>query len=330
MKRERRFKQWMSKYRIGDIFVFLFFLFLSLVFWLMQNLKEDYDLEVRADLSLTGVPDDVIITTNLPPTVRATIHGQGTALYRFINGNLDPIELDFAHYDKGLEVGRVRVPLSDIRAAIDYQLSEGSRIVTLDCDTLEFFYNRGVSRRLPVRLSGSVTTTGHTYLQGIRLQPDSVDVFAPREVLDTMHYAYTQPLRQSNLEESRTYDASFVEHKGVSYGPNKIQVTADVDYITEKTIEVPVRSVGFPAGFTLSTFPQQVSVTFRVGAAQYDNVTADNLKIHLSYTELQGEGQKTARLHVDSLPPTVSDVVITPAEVEFLIKQTSSQEGGRP
>ena len=45
-----------------------------------------------------------------------------------------------------------------------------------------------------------------------------------------------------------------------------------VDIYTEKTVEVPLRGVNFPADKVLRAFPSKVQVTFQVGLSHFRQI----------------------------------------------------------
>ena len=102
------------------------------------------------------------------------------------------IEVDFEKYDVGLTNARVQVPVTDLQRMIQSQLGVSSRIISVRPDTLEFYYNRGVARKLPIKICGNISASPQNYIQSMSFSEDSVFVYAPNSVLDTMQYAYTQ------------------------------------------------------------------------------------------------------------------------------------------
>ena len=309
---------------VRDVITFTFFLFLSVVFWFLYNLNDDFEVKIDVPLTLVDVPEDVLITTPLPSHIMATISGRGTALLQYQTNGIPPVKVNFSMYDKGSQTGSSRVPMTDVRMLLEKQLSSGTRLGEVIADTLEFYYNRGVSRRLPVRSKGYLSATSHNYLRSIRLKPDSVEVFAPQEVLDTMRYAYTQQFMLSELSRSGIYTVGFQPQKGVYYLPDQVQINYDVDFYTEKTVHIPIQEVNFPAGVSLRTFPSEASVTFRIGASKYNSVSPQDFLILISYEELIQNDSPKVRLHLKSIPEFISNVRIRPEEVDYLIEKTGT------
>ncbi|MCR5535401.1 MAG: YbbR-like domain-containing protein [Bacteroidaceae bacterium] len=310
-----------------DFFVFLFFFVVSSGFWLLQTLNETFESEISIPLELKNVPENVHITTGLPPQLNITIKERGTTLLRFFRYSVhNAIEVDFDKYDAGLTNARVQVPTVDVQRLIQKQLGVTSHITSMRPDTLEYYYNRGVARRLPVKICGSISASPQNYIQSITLSEDSVMVYAPNAVLDTMQYAYSQAVNLSGMKENSVHNVSFRRMKGVEYEPNTVQMTAHVGYYAEKTVEVPIIGLNFPGDKELRTFPSKAKVTFRVESGRYQRITAENFVLAITYEELLQNPTDKYRLHLKSLPEGVTNARISPREVDYLI-ELSEMEG---
>ena len=66
-----------------ELLIFLFFLALSGIFWLMMTLNETYEKELCVPVRLTDVPRNVVVTGDLPDTVRITVRDKGFTLVTY-------------------------------------------------------------------------------------------------------------------------------------------------------------------------------------------------------------------------------------------------------
>lgn len=305
-----------------EFFVFLFFFAVSTCFWLLQTLNETFETEISVPLALKNVPEKVRITTELPPQIHVTIRDRGTTLLRFLRYTVqNTLGVDFEKYDAGLTNARVQVPTIDVQRLIQSQLGVSSHIISVRPDTLEYYYNRGVGKKLPVKICGTISASPQNYIQSMNFSEDSVMVYAPNNVLDTMQYAYTQAVNLLGLKENVTQFVSFHRMKGVEYMPNKVEITAFVGYYAEKTVDVPIIGLNFPGDKELRTFPSKAKVTFRVESGRYQRITADNFVLAVTYEELLQNTSDKYRLHLKSLPEGVTNARISPQEVDYLIEK---------
>lgn len=309
-----------------EFLIFLFFFVLSAVFWLLQTLNETFETEVVVPLKLNNVPSNLIITSDLPDELHVTVQDKGSILMKYLYGQpLTPVTVDYKNYDFGGMAGRVQVQEAEVRRAIAAQLFSSTRIQSIKPDTLEFFYNRGLKKKVPVLISGVIEPAQQYYLRHVVAKPDSVVVFAPSSILDTLQAAYTQNFYQAGLVESKNLQIPVRPIRGAKFIPDVLDVQIDVDIYTEKTVEVPIVGVNFPADKDLRTFPSKVKVTFKVGSKSYKSITADDFVLVISYEELINNESSKIPLHLKSIPEGVSSVRIHPSEVDYLLEQTSGE-----
>lgn len=309
-----------------EFLIFLFFFFVSAAFWLLQSLNETLDVEMKVPLRLANVPSDVVITSELPPEVDVTVRDKGTVLVRYLYGmERPPVSVDYGEYADGTSAGSVAVPSADLLKKVQAQLLSSTRIVSVRPDTLEYFFCQGTRKKVPVRLAGVVNTTPEYYLKQVLFSPDSVEVLAPPAILDTIMEVSVMPLHLEGLSANTAVACNLHHLRGVKMVPDRVTMNVLVDLYTEKTVEVPVVGVNFPANKELRTFPSKVNVVFRVGMSGFKAVTASDFVLAVSYEELLENESPKIRLRLRSVPPGVSNVRIEPQEVDYLIEQTQEE-----
>lgn len=310
-----------------EFLIFLLFFFVSASFWLLQSLNETFDVELKVPLRLTDIPANVVITTDFPSELNVSVRDKGTVMLRYLYGTkLSPVVVSYKDYDQGIASGRVSVPLKDMQARVQAQLLSSTRIVALRPDTLEYFFNRGTRKKVPVCMAGHIETNPEYYLQRVTFEPDSVDVLAPPAILDTISAAYPMPVNLSNLSTGKKIVKGLHPVRGAKFIPNQVSVNVAVDMYTEKTVEVPVVGVNFPGSKDLRTFPAKVNVTFRVGMSRFKEVTSEDFVLAVTYEELVNSNASKIHLRLKSMPPGVSNVRISPENVDYLVEQVSDED----
>ena len=303
-----------------EFLIFLFFVFVSFSFWLLQVLNDDYETELSIPLRMKNVPENVVLTSELPSELRIGVKDRGTVLVNYMLGQtLYPITLDFTDYsDRG---SQIRIPSSTLTKRVLSQLNQSSKVSTIKPDTLELIYTRGEGKKVPVQLRGEAKAERQYYISDIIYLPDSVMVYAPKEILDTIQAAYTEALYIEEISDTARHRVNMIPVKGARFTPSYSDVTFLVDMYSEKTVEVPVVGVGFPEDKVLRTFPSKVHVTFQIGLSQFENVASEDFKVVVDYQILQKEkGEKCRPILVKS-PSNVNHVRISPLEIDYIIEQ---------
>lgn len=305
-----------------EAFIFAVFVLISASFWLIQVLNETSELEQDYELLLENVPEGVVITSELPSPIQITVRDKGTSLIRYWAHFSRPVlKVDFREYDKGAANGHVVVPHADLQKLLQPSLDASTRVVTIRPDTLEYYYNRGLPKRVPVEFVGTVEADALSYLASLKLEPDTVTVWAEEHFLDSLDAVYTTSVTLTNLSKTTSLQVPLLALKGVKFVPAEVTLTAEVDVYTDKQVTVPIIGTNFPGGYTLRTFPSSATVTFRVGAKDYKRITEENFVLTATYEELMSQSDSVMHLHLRSIPEGVSNVRIQPETVQFLIEQ---------
>ena len=326
LARIEKYYQTVKNFLLGsknkEFLIFLLFFFVSAAFWLLQSLNESFDIELKVPLRLDHIPSDVVITSELPPYVNVVVRDKGTVLVRYIYGKEQtPVIVDFGSQESGVASGRVSVPLAGIQKSVQSLLLSSTKVVSIKPDTLEYFFNKGDRKKVPVRLAGKIETSPEYYLQRVDFSPDSVEVLAPSYILDTIAEAQIVPVYWEDLSANRKTKNAIRKIKGAKFVPEHVEMKVAVDLYTEKTVSIPIVGLNFPGSKDLRTFPSKVNVTFRVGMSMFKKITADDFVLAVTYEELMRNKSPKLQLHLKSMPMGVSNVRIEPAEVDYLIEQ---------
>jgi YbbR domain-containing protein len=315
----------LSKIWNKQFLIFLFFLALSSVFWIFQTLNETYEEDFQVPLELRNVPSNVVITTDLPENLHILLRDKGSQLlaYRYTR-QFKPVVVDYNTYSN--PSGHVSILGNELQRQIAAQLLPGTQMLGLKPDTLDFYYNFGQFKRVPIRPLGEVRAGRLYSLAKTVYSEDSVTVYASREQLDTITAAYLQPFNLRNLTDTTHVKSNFVKVKGAKFVPAQIGVTFCIDRLVEKTIQVPVQQVNFPASKQLRTFPATVKVTFQVGMGLYRKITSENFVLVVNYEDLLKNKSTRCHLSLKTIPEGVNHVRISPQDVEYVIEEIPDYE----
>jgi YbbR domain-containing protein len=252
--------------------------------------------------------------------MKITVKDRGTVLVNYSWGQrLLPVNLDFMEYsDKG---SHVRIPAMTLAKKITAQLNQSTKLLSVKPDTLEFIYTKGAGKVVPVRMQGTITPERQYYVSDTIFSPDSVKVYAPKAILDTISGAYTQPLNLEGVSDMVNQGLAFVPVKGVRFIPDSVDMALKVDVFAEKTVDVPVMGINFPHDKVLRTFPSKAKVTFQIGLSRFMEVGPEDFLVVVDYNNLQNEDGDKCKLQLKEMPKGVNHVRVNPKEMEYIIEQ---------
>lgn len=320
-----KIKRFLLSKESKELLVFLFFFIVSAAFWLIQTLNKDYETEISIPVKLNKVPENVVITSDPPTEIRVRMKDKGTVLLNYLLGrSFLPVTLVFE--DSKLGNNRVKKSISEYEKIVASQFLNSTTILSMKPDTLDYIYTTGKSKKVPVRLKADIATSRQYYVSDTIFTPDSVLVYAPEEILKNIRVAPTQLVVATEASDTLNFRPKLATIKGAKFVPDQVAVSIPVDLYTEKTVEVPVHGVNFPAHKGLRTFPSKVSVTFQVGLGRYRQITADDFIIFVSYEELQKLGSEKYTVKLKYIPEGASYIRISPEQLDFLIENVASDE----
>lgn len=304
-----------------EFLVFLFFLALSAVFWLMMTLNENYEKEVRIPVTVVNIPDNVVLTSDETDTVKVMLNDKGLVLLGYMYGDgLRTLKLNFKTYMRNNT--SVTVTSSELQRLIYQQLSASTKIVGVKPDKLEFLFNFGQCKRVPVRWSGRVIPEQLYFISHVAYSPDSVDVYASEQKLDSISVIYTEPLNYANFRDTLTVECGLQRGNGVKCVPEKIKVSFFTDVLTEASMsDVPILGINMPEGKMLRTFPSKVNVRFVTGVSRLRNLKATDFTVVVDYKEIAAHPSDKCNLYLKEVPHGVSRVSLDTKQVDYLIEE---------
>lgn len=303
-----------------EFFVFLFFLSVSTAFWFLSTLNETYEKEVKVPIMITDIPQNIVITDDLPDSIRVTLRDKGFNLLRYVlDNNIRPIRLQFILYAKSKNKGQITP--AEVQKIIKNRLDESTTIVSVKADHWDFYFCHGNKKRIPVLLNGNVSAKTNYYISNCSIVPDSITVLAETEALDTINAAYITSQELTGLSESTIRTIPINHIKGAKLEKNKATLSITIDQLTEVTVRVPVRTVNVPDGVSLKTFPAQVDLRVAVGVRNSSSIQPDLFSVVADYNDMPSAPDEKIRLKLTAQPRTAVKAFIMQQTVDYLLEK---------
>lgn len=317
-----KIKSLLNTQKFRRILIFLFFFLISLGFWLLQTLKNDFDVEVVIPVKLINVPNDVVITGQPVDHIRVGVKDKGTVLLNYFMGReFYPIQIDFKEfYSRGTHVV---IRSAELEKKIQMQLSGSTRLTAIKPEVVDFIYSLGGVKKVPVVFRGRISSGRQYYVTDTIFNPDSVYVYAPQSMLDSINMAYTQTVMLDGVTDVKNQRVPLLNIRGAKFVPNVVNLKLLVDILTEKTVVVPLVGTNFPTDRSLRTFPAKVKVTFQTSLHRQNHIKLDDFSFDIRYEDLLECKTEKYPLRLKTVPVGVAHVRVNPQQVDFLIEKVS-------
>jgi hypothetical protein len=302
------------------ILMFSVFLTISVLIWLINALSKNYTADLDYPLEYTDFPEDRIFVGEMPDELTLRINAVGFSLLKY-KVFRKPVPVSFrvsAFTLNRLDSSRAYILTRYLNDQVASQLPQELQLLAIEPDTLHFQWGRRVVKKVPVRPGFQVELDKQfTTVDGIRFQPDSVEVAGPDVILDTLRQVYTAHMDLGLL--SRNYEGRLrlSRNPDLEYSTGKVDCFIELERFTEVSLQVPVEVENLPDSLVVQTFPPRVKLTCRVGLSKYDRVNNNQFRAVVNYQQASEEA-KELDVEIQNLPAYLLGYEFSPRTVEFL------------
>ncbi len=314
-----RINQKVERKNKRSIFTFLIFLVISTAAWFLVKLSEDYVTQTTFRLQLEEMPADKWVSSDEQSVkMSLNIDGFHTLRYKMIRDRFVSIPLNEVSFR--LENGNIYSFSSQyVAEKVAEKLGINASDITMNDAKIYFTMEVLKSKVVPVVLHSDITTARQYDIYGIpMLDPSSVTIYGPQEVIDTIKTVRTEPLTMNNV--SQTFSAivplDLLEGK-LHSNVKEVKAEVQVEKYTEMDIEVPIQATD---SLKLRFFPEMMSVKCLVAMRDYASITPESFKVAVDKQQLKAM-QPLLDVSLASWPPTVQILSTRPDKVEYLIVQ---------
>ena len=312
-------KQKTERKNKSSVLTFLVFLTLSTAAWFLVKLSENYVTQTTFGLRFDQVPADKWISSDEQQLkMSLDIDGFHTLRCKMLRERSVTIPLDEVSYR--LEKGNVYSFSSQyVAEKVAEMLDISTSDITMNDAMVYFTMDELKSKVVPVVFCSDLKMQRQYGLYGIpTIDPASVTIFGPEEVIDTMRSVHTQKVTKSNVSDdfSESVGLDMLDGK-VHSATKEVRVTVDVEKYTEMDIEVPIKVAGNPK---LRFCPETVKVKCLVAMKDYASIVADDFTVSVDKQQLKAL-QPLLDVQLVSWPKTVQVLSSQPDKVEYLIVQ---------
>ena len=314
-----RIKQKVERTNKHSAFTFLIFLVISTAAWFLVKLSENYVTQTTFRLQMEEVQADKWISSDEQSVkMSLNIDGFHTLRYKMIRDRVVTIPLNEVSYR--LENGNTYSFSSQyVAEKVAEKLNINASDITMNDAKIYFTLDALKSKVVPVVLQSNVTTARQYDIYGIpTLDPSSVTVYGPQEVIDTIKTVRTEPLIMNNV--SQNFNATLpLDLLGGRIHSNVKEVKAEVqvEKFTEMDVEVPIKMTD---SLKMRFFPETMTVKCLVAMRDYASITPENFTVAVDKQQLKAM-QPLLDVRLASWPPTVQILSTRPDKVEYLIVQ---------
>jgi len=306
--------------------VFIFFLALSIIIWLMNALSKTYTADIDYPIRFKNYPENKTLIGDLPSSITLRVSADGYVLLRNrISSKYIPIVFNVKSFTlsqfSGNDSSFSYIESRFILEYVSKQLNSVFEIISIKPDTLIFPFAKSQSKMVPI-ISKAVYELDKQLIfkNKLAIRPDSIKVFGPDYIIDTISCAYTIPENLKVISRSDVIEIDLEEIKYVKYNTESVELIFDIEKFTEKVLEVPVTLINVPDSLILKTFPRQLLLSCQIGLSNFELLEPEMFSLQVDYNSIVS-GVSRLQVELTKQPNFVRGVNFKPKTVEYLIEK---------
>lgn len=304
-----------------SVLTFLVFLAISTALWFLIKLSENYTTQTTFKLQFVEVPTDKWISSD-DQSVKMSLMIDGFHTLRckmirepnrFVTIPLDEVPYRF-------ESGNTYSFSSQyVAEKVAERLGINASDITMNDAKIYFSMDALKMKVVPVVLRSDIKTQRQYDLYGIPvLDPSSVTIYGPQEVIDSIKAVKTELLAKTNVSQSfsETLQLDLLDGQ-IRSNIKEVKANVQVERFTEMDVEVPIHVT---SNQRVRFFPETMSVKCLVAIRDYASITPESFTVTVDKRQMEAM-QPLLDVHLASWPPTVQILSTRPDKVEYLIVQ---------
>ena len=301
--------------------VFLLFLMLSFLFWILIKLSKNYIADVQFDLVYIEAPNNKLLQNNSDKKITLTLNTLG---FKLLSYSLKRKELNYSltnlHRIKGTEYYSITEP------EINYlQAQLPAEVVVLKAKPDTLYFDLGIKKSKKVKIIPDVKLEfkpGFNLMKKYTINPEFVTISGPSKFIDSIESVQTELLELQEVATSFDVAINLLNTvEGVTLSVDHVNVSAEVEKITEGSFDLSYKVINLPRRYIISTFPKEVKVVYQVALKDYNKITENSFVIQCDYKETVDNNLEYLIPKIIEKPNILFDVKIVPNKIEFLVKK---------
>ena len=300
--------------------MFSLFLAFSFLSWTVSKLSETYDSWVSVALKPVNIPDSLQLKQSEPSLTKIRVKANGFTLLGMGIGtstfDLDVSEVDNSKQGYSLSKNKVNRQLQK-------SLSGTAEVLDVDAEQLYFDLYQVTSKKVPVVADLSLKyEPNHVLKEGLVITPDSVWIKGPSSEIEAINVIKSESLELVGLNEGFTVNVPLLLPDELSKSElftKKVTIAGEVVRFSEKLFPIPITVRNVPEGYTLRTFPKEVSLLCKATEADLLKFKSEDFLVLCTYDSTR-VASKMLQLSIAKQPTSAFGVKLMQNQVEYLLE----------
>ena len=292
---------------------------MSLLFWFLIKFSKEYTYYVEYPIEFINQPIDKYWKDEPISNLKVKVNGFG---FNFLKETFSNrlLKVDVSKLQRTNSNTYFWLSQSE-RSNIAIELN-GFSILEIDPDTLFLNFSNKTKKSVQVKVPQNLNFRENYEQYGsFKISPNTIDVFGPSHILDTLSFVYTNVLNQNDIVQSINSTLKIqLPNKLLSTKDSDINFIQEVARFTQISKLIPIKLKNVPKGKELRIKPAEVELSYWVAMQDVDKINASDFVIYCDYNEVDMTDNAILNVFIDEskTPSIVQKVKYHPSTVEFI------------
>lgn len=312
------------------IYIFLLCLLFSFISWLFTKLSGETNTSLPVEIEIINTPREVIFVSQSDSVFFIDTRATGLKILNHrLTKNIKNLTIDFYALQRMIRNEQSLYYYTANQMEMRFSMISNFSRAALKAkpDTIFFHAREALSKKVPVKLNTEITfRQGFNAYGKPSLQPDSVTIYAPEKVTDTISFIETTAVKAENLSNDLHENVkfrSFPTMSGISLSHESVSVTLHVEEYTESMLELPLsfnRCTDLDTTKTeILLFPDKVAVYYLVALKDANRLNPSMLEVSVVCPEESLDVLNRLSTEIIKKPEWIEILRVKPPEVEFVL-----------
>ena len=292
---------------------------MSLLFWFLIKFSREYTYYVDYPIKFINHPIDKYWKDEPPSILKIKVNGYGFNFFKEIFSNR-LLKVDVSKLQRSNSNTYFWLSQSE-RSNIAIELN-GFSILEIDPDTLFLNFSKKTKKSVQVKVPLNLNFRENYEQYGsFKISPNTVDVFGPSHILDTLSFVYTDVLNQNDIVQSINSNLKIqLPNNLLSTNDSDINVIQEVARFTQISKMIPIKLKNVPKRKELIIKPSEVELSYWIAMQDVDKINVSDFLIYCDYNEVYMTDNAILNVFIDEskTPSIVQKVKYHPSTVEFI------------
>jgi len=306
--------------RNNKLRTFLLFFFISFFLWIAFQLTRSYRYQIRVPVQYVNLPENYHQSLFLKDTLNLSVLATGFQLWKF-KLQKPKVAIDV---EKENLLKQKKWQPEAYKDLINEQIGRGLFIQSISPEFIFFKGKESFKKKVPIIPDVTIVfKQGFKNKQKPLFEPDSLWIFGPKKIIDTVQYVKTKPYTFKKVDHSVKRQLDLILPNHLIANHKKISLKLKVGEIVEGTFRLPISVINKPdKNGKLILLPEKTVVKFKTFKEDFSIVDKKDFLVQVDYNKRQHDKKGYyLQPYLVKFPTLVFEYEVHPKKVLYLIKK---------